>query len=160
LAFALWGRATRRPVDSFAVIAAAAASLIIVVNAVYLQSGSHPAPFFANPKPVPIAVNVPPMPVVPTAPARSEAATPAPQSVAVRRNDPIAELIGPSPRVAAVQRALSAYGYGQIKPSGMLDDPTSTAIEKFEREHKLPVTGRVSDRLVSELEAMVGHPLE
>ena len=59
-----------------------------------------------------------------------------------RRNDPIADLIGPSPRIAAVQRALSEYGYGQIKPTGMLDDATSAAIEKFEREHKLPVTGR------------------
>ena len=59
-----------------------------------------------------------------------------------------------------MQRALSDYGYGQIKPSGILDDATSGAIEKFEREHKLPVTGRVSDRLVSELTAMVGHPLE
>ncbi len=84
----------------------------------------------------------------------------APQPVAVRRNDPIADLIGPSPRIAAVQRALSEYGYGQIKPTGVLDDATSAAIEKFEREHKLPVTGRVSDRLVSELAAMVGHPLE
>lgn len=77
-----------------------------------------------------------------------------------RRNDPIADLIGPSPRIQAVQRALSDYGYGQIKPSGMLDDATSEAIEKFEREHKLPVTGRVSDRLVAELTAMVGHPIQ
>jgi peptidoglycan hydrolase-like protein with peptidoglycan-binding domain len=82
------------------------------------------------------------------------------QPVAVRRNDPIADLIGSAPRVAAVQRALSDYGYGQIKPSGTLDNATMSAIEKFEREHKLPVTGRVSDRLVSELGTMVGHPLE
>ncbi len=58
-----------------------------------------------------------------------------------RRNDPIADLIGPSPRITAVQRALSDYGYGQIKPSGILDNATIAAIEKFEREHKLPVTG-------------------
>ena len=87
-------------------------------------------------------------------------AAPIVQPAAVRRNDPIAELIGPSPRIAAVQRALSEYGYGQIKPSGMLDESTSDVIEKFEREKKLPITGRVSDRLVSELVAMVGHPLE
>ena len=61
----------------------------------------------------------------------------------MRRNDPIADLIGPSPRIVAVQRALSDYGYGQLKPSGTLDGPTSAAIEKFEREHRLPVTGRV-----------------
>ncbi len=70
-----------------------------------------------------------------------------------------ADLIAPSPRVAAVQRALSEYGYGQIKPTGVLDENTSAVIQKFEREHKMPVTGRVSERLVSELTALVGHPL-
>jgi peptidoglycan hydrolase-like protein with peptidoglycan-binding domain len=69
-------------------------------------------------------------------------------------------LIGPSPRIAAVQRALSDYGYGQIEPSGILDDATSAAIGKFERERKLPVTGAVSDRLVHALSALVGHPLQ
>jgi peptidoglycan hydrolase-like protein with peptidoglycan-binding domain len=82
----------------------------------------------------------------------------APQPVSVRRDDPIADLIAPSPRVAAVLRALSEYGYGQIKPSGVLDENTSAVIQKFEREHKMPVTGRVSERLVSELTALVGHP--
>jgi peptidoglycan hydrolase-like protein with peptidoglycan-binding domain len=77
-----------------------------------------------------------------------------------RRNDPIADLIGPSPRILAVQRVLSEFGYGQIVPSGMLDEATSAAIEKFEREHKLPVSGRVSDRLVSALTAMAGHPID
>jgi peptidoglycan hydrolase-like protein with peptidoglycan-binding domain len=59
-----------------------------------------------------------------------------------------------------VQRALSDYGYGQIKPSGILDDATSAAIEKFERERRLPVTGAISDRLMRELAVMVGHPLQ
>jgi peptidoglycan hydrolase-like protein with peptidoglycan-binding domain len=75
-------------------------------------------------------------------------------------NDPIADLIGPSPRIVAVQRVLSNYGYGQLKPTGLLDNGTSEAIEKFERDHKLPVSGRVSDRLVNELTAMTGHPIE
>ena len=78
----------------------------------------------------------------------------------MRRNDPIAELLGSSARVAAVQRVLSEFGYGQIKPSGILDGATSAAIEKFERERKLPVTGLLSDRLVSELAAMSGRPLD
>jgi Putative peptidoglycan binding domain len=160
LAFGLWSKATRRPVDSFAVLGAVAASLIIIVNAVFLQSGSHPAPFFANPKPPQVAGNIPAKAAEPSVLARPAAATIVPQPVAVRRNDPIADLIGPSARIAAVQRALSEYGYGQIKPSGVLDDATNNAIEKFEREHKLPITGRVSDRLVGELAAMIGHPLE
>lgn len=65
-----------------------------------------------------------------------------------------------SSRIMSVQRVLAAYGYGQIKPSGILDQPTSVAIERFEREHKLPVTGKISDRLVTELSAMIGRPLD
>jgi peptidoglycan hydrolase-like protein with peptidoglycan-binding domain len=65
-----------------------------------------------------------------------------------------------SRRVIALQRALAEYGYGQIKPSGIVDAETQAAIEKFERERKLPITGQASDRLVRELAAMTGRPLE
>jgi peptidoglycan hydrolase-like protein with peptidoglycan-binding domain len=74
--------------------------------------------------------------------------------------DPIAKLIAPSKRVTAIQRALSDFGYGQIKPTGQFDPETKTAIEKFERDRKLPVTGQVSDRLVRELAAVIGHPID
>jgi peptidoglycan hydrolase-like protein with peptidoglycan-binding domain len=83
-----------------------------------------------------------------------------PVVIPARLNDPIADLIGPSPRILAVQRILSEFGYGQIRPSGVLDDATSMAIEKFEREHKMPSTGRVSDRLVSDLAALTGQPVQ
>ena len=63
-------------------------------------------------------------------------------------------------RVAAVQRALTEYGYGQLKPTGAVGADTQAAISKFERDRKLPVTGQMSDRLVSELTAMIGHPIE
>lgn len=81
-------------------------------------------------------------------------------SAELRRNDPIAELIAPSKRVLAIQRALADFGYGQIKPTGLYDPETRAAIEKFERDHRLPVTGQVSDRFVRELAAMTGRPLE
>ena len=63
-------------------------------------------------------------------------------------------------RVAAVQRALTEYGYGQLKPTGTVGSDTQAAIQKFERARKLPVTGQVSDRLVRELTAMIGHPID
>jgi hypothetical protein len=63
-------------------------------------------------------------------------------------------------RVAAVQRTLTQYGYGQLKATGAVGSDTQAAIAKFERERKLPVTGQMSDRLVRELSAMVGHPIE
>ena len=63
-------------------------------------------------------------------------------------------------RVAAVQRTLTQYGYGQLKPTGAVGSDTQAAIAKFERERKLPVTGQMSDRLVRELSAIVGRPIE
>jgi hypothetical protein len=167
----LWMQLIDRPVDSFAILGATAATIVIVVNAVFLQSGARPAPFVANPT-LQKTADAAPKPAEQTGPriidmsaTHTVNAPRPPQTVPMpvpspRRNDPIADLIGPSPRIVAVQRVLSSYGYGQIKPSGMLDDATSQAIEKFEREHKLPVSGRVSDRLVSELAAMTGHPVE
>jgi peptidoglycan hydrolase-like protein with peptidoglycan-binding domain len=79
--------------------------------------------------------------------------TPARAEVAVERP-------APSKRVIALQRALAEYGYGQIRPSGIIDPETQAAIEKFERERKLPITGLASDRVVRELAAMTGRPLE
>jgi peptidoglycan hydrolase-like protein with peptidoglycan-binding domain len=81
-------------------------------------------------------------------------------AAAPTRNDPIASLLAPDRRITAVQRALADYGYGQIKPSGLYDPETRAAIERFERERKLPVTGQLSERLTRELSAMTGRPLE
>jgi peptidoglycan hydrolase-like protein with peptidoglycan-binding domain len=66
----------------------------------------------------------------------------------------------PSSRVIAVQRALAEFGYGQIKPTGILDSDTQHAIERLERERRLPITGQMSDRIVRELAAATGRPLE
>jgi peptidoglycan hydrolase-like protein with peptidoglycan-binding domain len=67
----------------------------------------------------------------------------------------------PAPaRVIAVQRALSEFGYGQIRPSGMLDSETQHAIAGFERQRNLPVTGQLSDSLIRELNAATGRTLD
>ena len=89
-------------------------------------------------------------------------------SVSNTAADPIARLIAPSTaplvapskRITAVQRALADFGFGQIKPTGVLDADTRAAVEKFERERRLPVDGQISDRLVRELAGMTGRPLE
>ena len=89
--------------------------------------------------------------------------TPKPTVVPAPANpppDPIAKLIAPSKKVMAVQRALADFGYGQIKPTGVLDPETRAAVEKFERDRRMPVTGQISDRFVRELAGMTGRPLE
>ena len=76
------------------------------------------------------------------------------------RPDPIAELIAPAQRVTAVQRALNDFGYGPVKVTGTFGAETVSAIQKFERDRKLPVTGQISPRLLRELAALTGRPLE
>ena len=72
------------------------------------------------------------------------------------RNDPASA----SRRIAAVQRTLTEYGYGQLKPTGTVGSETQAAIQKFERDRKIPVTGQVSDRTVRELAAMTGKAID
>jgi peptidoglycan hydrolase-like protein with peptidoglycan-binding domain len=94
--------------------------------------------------------------VIARTPLKSEAAAPK----APARIDPIAELIAPSSRVIAVQRALNDFGYGPVKATGNYGSETISAIQKFERDRKLPVTGQISPRLLRELAALTGRPLE
>jgi Putative peptidoglycan binding domain len=197
------------PKDTIAGLLAFAAVSAILANALFLQTGHHPAPMFGSvvvmPQPGSAAANLLPRPrpvvadaavsetrvaepraVEPKAaeprlaepksvekPAELKSAdplgnlvkatgAPAAPSNALRPPAPIpahAELSGPR-RVAAAQRTLTEYGYGQLKPTGIAGTDTQAAIARFERERKLPVTGQVTDRLVRELAAMIGHPIE
>jgi peptidoglycan hydrolase-like protein with peptidoglycan-binding domain len=81
--------------------------------------------------------------------------------------DQITEILGgsaaPSPttqRIIAVQRALNDSGYGPVKATGTIGPETTAAIRKFEGDRKMPVTGQISVRLVRELAAFTGRPLE
>jgi hypothetical protein len=76
------------------------------------------------------------------------------------RSDPVGDLIIASRRVAAVQRALTDYGYGQLKPTGTIGSDTQAAIQKFERDRKIPITGQMSERLVRELSAVTGRAID
>lgn len=93
-------------------------------------------------------------------PAPSTIARPPAPIPASSRSETIANQSPASRRVAAVQRTLTEYGYGQLKPTGTVGSDTQAAISKFERERKLPVTGQMSDRLVKELSAMIGRPID
>ena len=218
------------PREFVGVLLGGTATVIIFVNALVMQKGPHPAPFFAaRPAPVtapaPVVAQPTRVPPVQSLPAVAQTAAPSlnrvqtiaeiqreltrrgfydgtadgiwgaktdagardfGQAAGVKidpnapeellrvmrastttaplpqpaRRDPIADLIAPSPRVLAVQRALADFGYGQIKPTGNFDAATRAAIEKFERDRKLPVTGQISDRFVRELSVMTGRPLE
>jgi hypothetical protein len=92
--------------------------------------------------------------------ATANAARPAAPIPVSSRSDPVGDLIIASRRVASVQRALTDYGYGQLKPTGNVGSETQAAIQKFERDRKLPITGQMSDRLVRELSAVTGRAID
>ncbi|MEH3119342.1 MAG: peptidoglycan-binding domain-containing protein [Methylorubrum populi] len=50
----------------------------------------------------------------------------------------------PDPAVIRVQRALAKLGYGPLKDDGLMGPGTKAAIEKFERDRKLPVKGEAA----------------
>ncbi|MCA1514339.1 peptidoglycan-binding domain-containing protein [Bradyrhizobium sp. NBAIM01] len=196
------------PKDTLAGLVAVAAIAAIVANALFLQTGRHPAPMFgtvinlpapssvplSNPMPRPRPVGADTSPLEPRAtefrvepkpaepkPAERAAEKPVEATASTRSNDPMTNLVKattstppaalrpPAPipaqspaarRIAGVQRALSEYGYGNLKITGSMSAETQTAIQKFEREHKMQVTGQVSDRLLRELAAAIGRPVE
>lgn len=107
----------------------------------------------------PVVSRIKATPVAPPALAAHVPRPPAPIPVS-SRSDPLGDLIISSRRVAAIQRSLTEYGYGQLKTTGTVGSDTQAAIQKFKRDRKIPVTGQMSDRLVSELAAMTGRPIE
>lgn len=116
----------------------------------------------AEPKPEPksdaisnVVAKAPPPAAAPAAAASSTAIMRPPAPVPVATPQTAA-----GRKIAAVQRTLTEYGYGQLKPTGLIGADTQAAITKFERDRKLPVTGQMSDRLVKELSAMTGRPID
>jgi hypothetical protein len=191
------------PKDLFAGVLAFAAVSAIIANALFLQTGHHPAPMFGSVVALPVAELPAASPLPRPRPAEADTAVAETRSVLDPRPvlepklepkpaepkaaDPLTSLVkataaapvAPSNalrppasiplapraetavrRTANVQRALTEYGYGQLKPTGTTGPDTQAAIAKFEREHRMPVTGQVSDRLVRELGTMTGHPID
>jgi Putative peptidoglycan binding domain len=179
------------PKDMIAGALALAAIIAIIINALFMQAGRHPAPMFGTVTVMPALASVPANPLPRPRPVEADTAPPETRPVDPKTADPLTSLVKttstvpattaniPRPpmavpvstrvdsapvsglhRVAAVQRALTEYGYGQLKPTGVVGSDTQAAIQKFEKARKLPVTGQVSDRLVHELASMIGHPVE
>jgi Putative peptidoglycan binding domain len=81
-----------------------------------------------------------------------------PVSIPISHDDALSP--GGSRRVAAVQRALTEYGYGQLRTTGIVGPDTQAAIMKFEHARKIPATGQITERMVRELGTMIGHPID
>jgi hypothetical protein len=135
---------TRRPTRVIAITVLVAVVAAFLVNALVLQAGRHPAPLFARWLPGGRDAVLPPE--------RPSAAIPLPPT------DPITSLLatGESKDVLFTQRALNRLGYGPLKADGLAGVGTRQAIEKFQRDRKLPVTGEISRKLIGDLATASG----
>jgi hypothetical protein len=110
-------------------------------------------------------------PARPAAPAPAAVATP---QAPAKMRDPIGDLIRlgqpapippgfvgrpPGNIVSAGQRALARLGYG-VTVDGLMGPGTRQAIEQFERERRLPVTGEFGTQTARALSAHSGIPVE
>jgi hypothetical protein len=174
----LLAAALQRPGMVVGGLAMTAAAGAIVVNALSFQSVRHPAPFFskkegATPYREPALPDPPPVP--PTRPPSVTSTASVPQQAPrMPARDPIGDMIRsadttgsasaarPEPQrpVAAAQRALVKLGYGPIKVDGMFGQETRQALERFERDKRLPLTGELGTRTARELAAASGIRVE
>jgi len=125
----------RRPRDSLAAGVAGFAAIAILVNALFMQSGPHPAPIFAN-KPAPFAL-------LPTGP------DPTPQ-----RNAADAKVEVTRPRaatVAEIQRELARHGFYGGAADGVYGPKTDAAIRDFEQAAGLRPSVEPNDLLLASI---------
>ena len=121
-------------------------------------ASAQPAP--AAPTP---AASVARAPEPAATPRAAEPAAPAPAQKkdpigALIKGDGLADPVVPPARVAAVQKALVKAGF-VLRADGVMGASTKQALERFERDNKLPVTGELVPRTLRELAAQSGVPI-
>jgi hypothetical protein len=157
--------AVRRPALVLGTLVVLAACAAVALNALFPRT----EPALRRPVVVsaPLPPARPPEVAIPAAPAPTPVASPATKPAS---RDPIGDLIrgvdpasvakDASAKVAAAQRALTKLGYGTLKSDGAIGPGTRQAIEKFERDRRLPVTGDLNSRTTRELSAQAGMAIE
>lgn len=63
-------------------------------------------------------------------------------------------------RLVAVQKALNQMAFGPIVTNGVMSAETRSAILRFEQDRNLPAKGEVTEKLVKQMEAVLGTRIE
>lgn len=156
---AAFGAALRRKGLTVSALLVSAAAGMVSWNALMAQRVPHPFPMFGARPAVARAVEPATTPI-PTSrprdlPVSEPVATPPRRPVA--SSDPIGDLLrvpetasirpaDPSRSISAAQKSLVRLGYGPLKTDGVMGQGTRLALERFERDHKLPITGALGPR--------------
>lgn len=74
------------------------------------------------------------------------------------RTEPV--LTSDQRRILAAERALDRAGYGPLSVDGRFGADTREAVQRFQRDHRLPVTGQLDERVMRELANVTGIRME
>lgn len=140
---------TRNPVRTIAGLIIIVGSAAITANAVFFQATEHPSPLFSTRAAPPAVAAVPsPRPATAETPAIDEVG----RLVELTMVEPRPVRTMPaSPSVVEVQQLLTAQGYEPGTIDGLFGERTRSAIEAYQRDQNLQVTGEVTDGLVARL---------
>jgi peptidoglycan hydrolase-like protein with peptidoglycan-binding domain len=132
LAGAVLRRALRRPLDSIAVLLAVVLSLVIVVNALFLQSGRHPAPMLhARARHAPHDTTGALARMIPRPrPPELTRATVAPPAEPLQPPTPAARR-GIADTIIRIQKELAIRGFYDGTPDGIWGPKTDAAARAF-----------------------------
>jgi len=116
-------------------------------------------PVTPQPAPLPAASPATPQATAPVPVQTEEPASQPPAASPPAASQPAASQPPADPRTEAVQSILADLGYAPGSIDGTLSAATRRAIEDFEVDRGLPMTGRISPQLLKELTAVSGVPL-
>lgn len=148
----LAGRVIRNPGRAIAILVSVGATGVIVANAAFFQTGEHPSPLFATrtgaapSTAVAAATGIPEDEDLAAATSDGEDLTRLVRTTSVEPA-PV-EAPAASAAVSQAQQLLTDLGYRPGAPDGLLGAQTRSAVESFERDSELPVTGEVSESLL------------
>jgi peptidoglycan hydrolase-like protein with peptidoglycan-binding domain len=151
---AYWGAARfmRAPIAISSIAAIAGFSILAGGNALFLQTGRHPAPLFFSPSRPAAVASV--RPVVPATRPRPQPAAIDQETTGSLGTHPVARTIG-NEDVKAVQIKLAALNLFDGTVDGLFGRRTATAIKAFEIKAGMRPTGKLTRDLI---EAVLGAP--
>jgi hypothetical protein len=175
---ALLGLARRRWGTLLTVAGVSGFSAAIGWNVLAHQKARHPAPLFGTeraalvtepvrrpdlasaPLPVPKPESVAAPEAAPAKTAKPAAGDPIGALIRANTAQPSADPRPDPTRVVAAQKALAKLGYGPLKPDGVAGATTRQALERFERDQNIPVTGSLGTRTTRQLASKAGLPID
>jgi peptidoglycan hydrolase-like protein with peptidoglycan-binding domain len=148
------GSALRHPGRTAVALVIIGAAATIIANAAFFQTGEHPSPFFATntDDAAPATQAAATEPAAPVEPAANPPADEIGRLVQVTTvATPTVEATAASATVVEVQQLLRAQGYDPGIVDGLFGARTQSAIEAYQTDHGLTVTGEINDALLAQL---------